>query len=383
MDFQLSPEQEAFRDTVARFAKRELAEGALARARQEDYPWDVARRMGETGLMGIAIPEADGGQGGSLMDAVIAVEQVALVCPKSADVMQAGNFGPIRAFAEYASEDQKGRYLGQLLAGEWVIAIGMTEPEAGSALTDLATTATPDGDGFRIDGTKVFTTHSPYANLFLVYVRYGPGVAGIGSVLIERDTEGLSFGRPSRYLSGEVWRQLYFENCYVGPENVLLPAGGFQRQMAGFNAERIGNSARSLAVGRLAFNIARDYAKTRIQFGRPLAEFQGLQWKFADMAMRIEAAQLLLYRAAVNADAGLPSAHETALAKAYCNIVGFEAANESLQVMGGIGYSEETLVDYCMRRTRGWQIAGGSLEIMKTRIAEGIFERRFPQRPPK
>ncbi len=383
MDFQLSPEQEAFRDTVARFAKRELAEGALARARQEDYPWDVARRMGETGLMGIAIPEADGGQGGSLMDAVIAVEQVALVCPRSADVMQAGNFGPIRAFAEYATEDQKARYLGQLLAGEWVIAIGMTEPEAGSALTDLATTATPDGDGFRIDGTKVFTTHSPYANLFLVYVRYGPGVAGIGSVLIERDTEGLSFGRPSRYLSGEVWRQLYFENCYVGPENVLLPAGGFQRQMAGFNAERIGNSARSLAVGRLAFNIARDYAKTRIQFGRPLAEFQGLQWKFADMAMRIEAAQLLLYRAAVNADAGLPSAHETALAKAYCNIVGFEAANESLQVMGGIGYSEETLVDYCMRRTRGWQIAGGSLEIMKTRIAEGIFERRFPQRPPK
>jgi alkylation response protein AidB-like acyl-CoA dehydrogenase len=368
---------------VARFAKRELAEGALARARQEDYPWDVARRMGETGLMGIAIPEADGGQGGSLMDAVIAVEQVALVCPRSADVMQAGNFGPIRAFAEYATEDQKARYLGQLLAGEWVIAIGMTEPEAGSALTDLATTATPDGDGFRIDGTKVFTTHSPYANLFLVYVRYGPGVAGIGSVLIERDTEGLSFGRPSRYLSGEVWRQLYFENCYVGPENVLLPAGGFQRQMAGFNAERIGNSARSLAVGRLAFNIARDYAKTRIQFGRPLAEFQGLQWKFADMAMRIEAAQLLLYRAAVNADAGLPSAHETALAKAYCNIVGFEAANESLQVMGGIGYSEETLVDYCMRRTRGWQIAGGSLEIMKTRIAEGIFERRFPQRPPK
>ncbi len=383
MDFQLSPEQEAFRDTVARFAKRELAEGALARARQEDYPWDVARRMGETGLMGIAIPEADGGQGGSLMDAVIAVEQVALVCPRSADVMQAGNFGPIRAFAEYATEDQKARYLGQLLAGEWVIAIGMTEPEAGSALTDLATTATPDGDGFRIDGTKVFTTHSPYANLFLVYVRYGPGVAGIGSVLIERETEGLSFGRPSRYLSGEVWRQLYFENCYVGPENVLLPAGGFQRQMAGFNAERIGNSARSLAVGRLAFNIARDYAKTRIQFGRPLAEFQGLQWKFADMAMRIEAAQLLLYRAAVNADAGLPSAHETALAKAYCNIVGFEAANESLQVMGGIGYSEETLVDYCMRRTRGWQIAGGSLEIMKTRIAEGIFERRFPQRPPK
>ena len=383
MDFQLSPEQQAFQDTVARFAARELADGALARARAEGYPWDVARKMAEAGLMGIAMQEADGGQGGTLMDAVLAAEQITLVCPRSADVLQAGNFGPIRTFAEYASEEQKARYLGKLLSGEWVISIGMTEPEAGSALTDLKTTATQDGDGFRVDGTKVFTTHSPYAQLFLVYLRFGPGVGGIGSVLIERETPGLTFGRPSRFLSGEAWQQLYLQDCHVGPENVLLPAGGFQRQMQGFNAERIGNSTRSLSVGRLAFNIAREHAKTRIQFGRPLAEFQGLQWKFADMAMQLEAAQLLLYRAAVNADRGFPSVYETSLAKAYCNKAGFEAANESLQIMGGMGYSEETLVDYCMRRARGWMIAGGSIEVMKTRIAEGIFERRFSQRPPK
>jgi alkylation response protein AidB-like acyl-CoA dehydrogenase len=308
---------------------------------------------------------------------------VALVCPRSADVVQAGNFGPIRTFSEYASVPQKIRFLPKLLAGEAVIAVGMSEPEAGSAATDLKTTATPDGDGFRIDGSKVFTSNSPEADLFLVYVRFGPGVDGIGSVLIERGTPGFSLGQPTRFLSGDDWRQLYFENCRVGKENVLLGPGGFKKQIQGFNAERIGNTARALAVGRHAFNIARAYALERKQFGRPLCEFQGLQWKFADMAMQLEAGQLLLYRAAVNADRGLPSAYETSLAKAFCNQAGFAAANEAVQILGGLGYSEESLVEYCLRRTRGWMIAGGSLEMMRNRIAEEIFERRFPQRPPR
>jgi alkylation response protein AidB-like acyl-CoA dehydrogenase len=135
-----------------------------------------------------------------------------------------------------------------------------------------------------------------------------------------------------------------------------------------------------LALGRYAFNKAREYAGVRRQFGRPLCEFQGLQWKFADIAIKLEGAQLLLYRAAANADNGLPSAYETALAKAACNQAGFEAANEAIQIMGGLGFSRWSLVEYCMRRTRGWMIAGGSLEILKNRIAENIFERRFDQR---
>jgi alkylation response protein AidB-like acyl-CoA dehydrogenase len=158
-------------------------------------------------------------------------------------------------------------------------------------------------------------------------------------------------------------------------------AGGFKRQIEGFNAERIGNTARSLAVGRHAFNLAREHAKNRRQFGRPLCEFQGIQWKIADMAMNLDAAQLLLYRAAVNAEHGLPSAYETAVAKARCNKVGFEVANESVQILGGLGYSAESLAEYCMRRTRGWMIAGGSIEMMKNRIAEEVLGRRFSQRP--
>jgi alkylation response protein AidB-like acyl-CoA dehydrogenase len=383
MDFRLTPEQEAFRDSVKRFAEKHLAKGARERAHSPDYPFEVARLMAQQGLLGITIAEADGGQGGTLIDAVIAIETVASVCPRSADVVQAGNFGPIRVLAEYGSKAQKDEYLKRLLAGEAVISVGMTEPEAGSAVTDLKTTATPDVKGYRINGSKIFTTHSKYAELMLVYVRFGPGIEGIGSVLLDTKGEGVRFGKPSKFMSDEEWVQTYFENAFVPAEMVVLKEGGFKKQIAGFNVERIGNTARSLALGRYAYERAREWAMQRKQFGKLLCEFQGLQWKFADMKIKLDAGQLLLYRAAANADKGFPSAEETAIAKAYCNQAGFDVANEALQVMGGLGYTQEELVEYCLRRCRGWMIAGGSIEILKNRIAEGVFERTFSQRAGK
>jgi alkylation response protein AidB-like acyl-CoA dehydrogenase len=383
MDFKFTPEQEQFRDAVRGFAERHLRDGALKRAHQEEHPWDVAKLMAEQGLMGITMKEEDGGQGGSLMDAIIAIETIASICPRSADVIQAGNFGPVRVLAEYGTPDQKKRYLDKILAGESVITVGMTEPEAGSAVTDLKTTATPDGEGYRINGVKVFQTHASYADVMLTYVRFGPGVGGIGSVLIPRDAEGFKQGAPAKFLNGEEWVQTYLDNVYVGPENVMLKEGGFKKQIAGFNVERIGNTARSLAFGRYAYNVAREWAMQRKQFGRLLCEFQGLQWKFADMKMKLDAGQLLLYKAAVNADNGIPSVDDTAIAKAFCNQAGFDICNEAMQIMGGMGYTDESLVEYCFRKCRGWMIAGGSIEILKNRIAEGIFERSFSQRPPK
>ncbi|MBN9051076.1 MAG: acyl-CoA dehydrogenase family protein [Rhizobiales bacterium] len=383
MNFDPTEEQKLFAEAVRRFAEDNLADGALARAHQPGFPFDVAEKMAKQGLLGITIPEEDGGQGGTLMDAVIAIEQVAAVCPRSADVVQAGNFGPIRTLAEYASDDQKKRYLPNLLSGKAAISLCMSEPEAGSAVTELRTTAREDGDTIVINGTKIFSTHSPDASLYLVYVRFAPGGDGIGSVLVDRNSPGLSIGQPSNFMGGEQWCQLYFEDCRIPARNLLLGRGGFKKQIAGFNVERIGNASRSLALGRHAYNIARAHAAQRKQFGRPLCEFQGLQWKFADMALKLEAAQLLLYRAAVNAEGKLPSAYETAAAKLACNQAGFEAANEALQVMGGMGYSEESLVEYCFRRTRGWMIAGGAIEMLKNRMAETIFDRRFSQRAPK
>jgi alkylation response protein AidB-like acyl-CoA dehydrogenase len=383
MNFDLSEEQKMFRDSVRGFAERHLAAGALARAHQEEHPWDVAKLMAEQGLLGITIGEHDGGQGGSLMDAVIAIETVAQVCPRSADVVQAGSFGPVRVLAEYGTQDQKERYLAKILRGESVITVGMTEPEAGSAVTDLTTTAMPDGDGYRINGVKVFQTHASYADVMLTYVRFGPGVGGIGSVLIARDAPGFRQGKPSKFFNGEDWVQTYLDNVYVGPENILLKEGGFKKQIAGFNVERIGNTARSLALGRYAYEQARQWALQRKQFGRLLCEFQGLQWKFADMKIQLDAGQLLLYRAVANAVDGIPAAEETAIAKAFCNQAGFDICSEAMQVMGGMGYTEETLVEYCFRKCRGWMIAGGSIEILKNRIAESVFERTFSQRPSK
>jgi alkylation response protein AidB-like acyl-CoA dehydrogenase len=383
MQFNFTEEQQAFADSVRRFALAHLEKDALERAHDPRYPFDVAKLISAQGLMGITVPEADGGQGGTLMDAVIAIEQVAAVCPRSSDVVQFGNFGPIRTFAEYATPEQKARWLPDLLQGRMVMSLGITEPDAGSAATDLKTSAKAEGSDYIINGGKVFSTFSPDAAIFLIYVRYAPGLGGIGSVIVERGAPGFTIGRPSRFMSGEEWCELNFDNCRIPAQNVLLGPGGFKKQMASFNIERLGNSARSLAFGRYAFNKAREYAATRQQFGRPLCEFQGLQWKFADTAVKLESAQLLLYRAASNADRGLPSAYETAIAKLACNQAGFDAANEAVQIMGATGYSQESLVEWCLRRCRGWMIAGGSLEIMKNRIAEHLFDRRFDQRRPK
>ena len=383
MDFTLSEEHQAFADSVARFAQDKLAAGALERAHASHYPWETAQMLAEQGLLGIAFPEEDGGQGGSLMHAVLAIQQVALVCPKSADIVQAGNFGPIRTFVEYATPEQKARFLPDLLAGKKLISLGMTEPDAGSAVTELKTSAVLDGEHYVINGSKVFSTHSPEAELFLIYVRFGPGVDGIGSVLVKRGTPGFDVGQPSNFMNGEQWSQLYFENCRIPKGNLLLGAGGFKKQISGFNVERLGNASRALALGRHAFNLAREHAMVRKQFGRELCEFQGLQWKFAEMWMKLEQAQLLLYKAALEGEHGLPSAQSTAMAKLACNLAGWEASNEAMQVMGGMGFSQEALVEYCVRRTRGWMIAGGSIEVLKNRIAEGVFGRTFSQRAPK
>ncbi len=383
MDFELSEEHRAFAASVRRFARDKLAAGALERAHAPGVPWDVAAQLAGQGLLGVAFPEQDGGQGGTLMHAVLAIQEIALVCPKSADLVQAGNFGPIRTFVEYASAEQKDRFLPALLAGRKLIALGMTEPEAGSAVTELRTTARIEGDEVVINGSKVFSTHSPEADLFLIYVRFGPGVGGIGSVLVERGAPGFEIGQPSSFMSGETWSQLYFENCRIPKKNILLGEGGFKKQISGFNVERLGNSSRSLALGRHCFNLAREHALTRRQFGRELCDFQGIQWKFAEMHMKLESAQLLLYKAAMEGETGLPSAQSTAMAKLACNQTGWEVSNEALQVLGGMGYSQESIVEYCVRRTRGWMIAGGSIEVLKNRIAEGVFERSFSQRPPK
>ena len=383
MNFDFTPEQDAFASSVRALARSKLAAGALQRAHHPGYPWDVAQLLADHGLLGLTMPDEDGGGGATLVDAVIAMRELAMVDLTAADVFQAGNFGAIRTLAEYGSAEQKARYLPSLLSGKSLISLGISEAEAGSAATDMRTEARIDGDEVVVNGAKLWGTHSLDATVFLVYVRFGPGTSGIGSVIVDRDAPGLSFGPPQTHMSGEQWCELLLEDCRIPASNVLLGPGGFKKQISGFNVERLGNSARAVAAGRLAFNEAREYASTRRQFGRPLREFQGLQWKFAEMAVRLEAAELLLFRAAQRAGDGLPSAYDTAVAKYMCNTAGHYVADEALQIMGATGYSTQTLVEYAVRRTRGWMIAGGSLEMLRNRIAEEVFECRFDQRPPR
>jgi len=256
----------------------------------------------------------------------------------------------------------------------------MTEPGAGSAVTELATSAVLDGGHYVVNGSKIFSTHSAEAGLYLVYLRFGPGLDGIGSLLIERGTEGFTVGKAAHFMNGEHWAPLYFENARVPVANLLLGAGGFKKQISGFNVERLGNASRSLALGRHAFNLAREHATVRKQFGRELCEFQGLQWKFADMRIQLDAARMLLLRAVSNADAGTPDATEAAIAKVHANKTAFDVANDALQIFGASGYSSEFPMEYIVRRTRGWMIAGGSAEVLKNTIAGSIFGRRFDQR---
>ena len=384
MGFELTDEQAIFVRSVRGLAERHLRSDALKRAHNPSFPFDVAELMAENGLLGITLSEEDGGQGGTPFDAILAIDQVAQVCPRSADVIQAGNFGPIRTFAEFATKEQKDRFLPSLLAGKSVISLCMSEPQAGSAATELTTQAQFESDDIVLNGTKVFSTHSPDAAVFLVYVRFAPGVDGIGAVLVERAAAGLNISPPSSFMNGEHWCTLFFDNCRVSKRNLLLGQGGFKKLISGFNVERLGNSARALALGKYAFNLAREHALVRQQFGRHLCEFQGIQWKFAEMATRLAGAELLLQQAARSKDSdGLPDGAATAMAKLACNETGHYVANEALQVMGATGFSQEALAEYCVRRTRGWMIAGGSIEILRNRIAENVFERRFPQKVAK
>ncbi|MCL8208321.1 MAG: acyl-CoA dehydrogenase [Actinomycetia bacterium] len=384
MDFGWSAEERAIRDAARALAEREFAhDPALAPGRRE-YPWHVASRLAEQGFGGLCLPPADGGQGAGLLAAVLALEAVTEVAPRAGDVLAAMNFGAVQQIAAHGSAAQRARYLPDLLAGRKLVSIAMSEPEAGSAVTDLTTRAEPDGQGgYRLYGRKVFNTGGMHAHLWVVWVRFGPERDACGAVLVEREAQGLTL-RPHRFMSGETYAELEFDGVPVRADDVLVARDGFRRMLRVFNVERLGNAARCLAYGQRAFDLAREHTTTRRQFGRPLCEFQGVQWTMAEMRLKLESARLLLYRAAQQADArgGVPSPEETSLAKWACNTAGFEAAHLSLQLFGGYGFSAESELSYLFARTRGWLIAGGTVEMQKNAVAEAVYGRHFPQRPP-
>jgi alkylation response protein AidB-like acyl-CoA dehydrogenase len=378
MDFRLTEEQLALADTARRLAEERFAPKAFT---WEGFPFENAKVLAEAGFTGITLPVEDGGQGGTLMEAVLVMEAVSEVCPHTGDAVQATNFGAIRQLSVLGGERVKREVLPVLLSGDGVISAGMSEPDAGSALTELRTTAEYDGDEVVLNGQKVWNSHGPDITHSVVWCRFGPRTRDIGAVLVPADAPGFSKGASETYMSGERHCALHLESCRVPRDHVLADSDALRRLLTVFGVERIGNAVRALALAQSAFDRAVEHAKTREQFGRPLCEFQGLQWRFADMRMKLDAARLLIYRAAVNADAGAPDPAEAAIAKCFANEAAFEVANQALQVFGASGYSTQFPLEYLARRVRGWMIAGGSVEMMRNRIAEDVFGRRFSQRP--
>jgi len=324
MDFTLTQEQLALQATARQFAENELKEAALAIEHSALPPSaDIIRKFADNGLLGVNLPEAYGGGGMSHFEAVLVLEEVARISSAVAFPVFESSFGPTLAIAHFGSDELKQKVLPEVCSGKMQVAVSMSEPDAGTALTDLTTRAVESGDEIVINGTKRWCSGAGHADAYLVYCRMSdePGARGIGAVLVEKDQKGLSFGQPEQHMGfrGVPSADMFFDDVTVPVENRLVGAGGFRQLMEAFDLERCGNTTMSLACAQSAFDYALDYVQTRQQFGKSLVDFQAVQLSLAEMKMKLDSSRLLLYRAVINAQSGLPSIGESSIAKCYAN----------------------------------------------------------------
>lgn len=385
MDFRLTEDQRALQDAARRFARGELR--ALAReleAHHEPVPDDWLRRYAEMGFLGINVAPQYGGLGLGNLEALIVIEEFARVSAAVAFPVFESSVGPVRAIEHFAPESLRQRVIPRVCRGELVVAVAMSEPDAGSALTDLKTTVRADGDSLLVNGQKRWCSGGGHSGGYVVYARLSdaPGAAGIGAVYVERTMAGVSFGARETLMGfrGIPSADIFLDQVRVPLDHLIVPAGGFKRLMEAFDLERCGNATMCLGLASGALEDALAYVQERRQFGKPLVDFQAVQLRLAEMAMNVEAARLLIYRAAQNAEQGLPSMLESSLAKCFANQMVREACGHGLQLMGAYGYSKQYPMEQRLRDGWGWGIAGGAIDIQKTNIASALVGRRFNQR---
>jgi alkylation response protein AidB-like acyl-CoA dehydrogenase len=375
MDFALSDEQRALVETASGIAARHSPDPHVSWEEAGTFPWEFCRGLAAHGLTGVDIPVERGGQGLALLDSVLVLEAVGSTAPHLADAVQVTNFGAVRQIAAFAGERVVGEVLAEILAGRAMATIAMSEPGAGSAVTSLTTRAVVDGEVVRVTGQKVFNSNGPHATHYVVWARFAEERDQVGAVVVSAESPGFSRGKPERFLSGEAHCALHFEGAEAPREYVLLERDGIRKMLSIFNIERLGNATRSLAFGELALRLATTHLLERETGGRRLADHQGLQWKLADARLQLDSARLLLYRAASCLEGGVPDPMYTSMAKVACNEAGFNVANQALQLFGGYGFTTEYPLDYLLMRTRGWMIAGGSVEVQRNRIASEMLKR--------
>ena len=385
MNFNLSEEQKALQNSVRKFAQTELPEIAKQIEATGHPPnMEIRKRFGELGYLGVNLSAKYGGSGGSHLDAVIVLEELAKISIAVAFPVFESCFGPSLAIAHFGSETLKNWLLPDICSGNLILAVSMSEPSAGSALTDLSTKGVVGDDHVILNGTKRWCSGAGHAEAYVVYCRMSDeqGAKGIGAIVVEKDTPGFSFGKQEHHMGfkGVASADMYFDNVRIPIENILVPAGGFSKLMEAFDLERCGNTTMSLAVAQSAFDFVLSYTQERKQFGKPLVDFQAVQIQIAEMKMKLDAARLLLYRAVVNAESGLPSIADSSIAKCFANEIAREVTGKAMQLMGGYGYSTEFPLEQKMRDAWGWGIAGGAIDIQKINITSAIVGRRFNQR---
>lgn len=379
MDFKLSEEHELLRKTVREFAEEQVAPLAAQMDEEENFDWSLWDQMAELGLTGIPFPEEYGGAEMDYLAYAIAVEELSRVCGSTGVTISAhtslGSW-PIYAFG---TEEQKQRYLIPLANGEKVGALGLTEPSAGSDAGSVKLSAKLDGDEYVLDGTKIFITNGGRADIYVVIASTdkSKGHRGTAAFIVEKDTPGFTFGKKEHKLGirASLTYELVFENCRIPKENLLGQDGqGFKIALKTLDGGRIGIGAQALGIAQGAFDQALAYAQTREQFGRPISSFQGLQWMLADMHTQIEAARLLLYKAAYLEDEGLPYSKEAAMAKLYASEVAMQVTTKAVQIFGGYGYTREYPVERMMRDAKITEIYEGTSEVQRIVIAANLLK---------
>jgi alkylation response protein AidB-like acyl-CoA dehydrogenase len=384
MHFELSASQKALVKEAREFAMTEVAPYAAQWDREEHIPRDQIQKLADAGYFGMTIPAEYGGRDLPALDAVLVIEEVARHCAISGRLIVDHNFGAAITVLNFGTEEQRQRVLPTICSGETLMSIGMTEPEAGSALTDLTTTAAEDGDAFILNGGKHWITGAGEREYTLVYARFGdvPGPKGVGAILVHSGMAGFNYaGRiPSLGVRGVQEGILQFENMRVPKENLVVPPGSaFRNLMSAYNGQRVGASAVALGISQGAFDFAKGYADQRKQFGKRITDFQAMQFKLADMAIDIDAARMLIYRAAANARAAISDRYQSSVAKVFVSEMAMRVTSEAIQLCGAQGYGRHLPLERMFRDARCFTLAGGSAEMQRLGIATAILGRSLPQ----
>jgi butyryl-CoA dehydrogenase len=378
VDFELTDEQQLVRDAVREFAATEVAPIAAELDREHRFPHELVPKMAEMNLLGMIYPEKEGGAGTDYVSYVIAVEEISRACATTGIIMSSQNGLGSWPIYKFGTRAQKDRYLHDIASGRRLGAFALTEPAAGTDAAAGTTTATLQGDEYVLNGSKVFISNAPHAEVYIVFAKTDPdaGTRGISAFIVERDTPGFTVGEAEHKMGirGSSTPPLYFTDCHIPKDALLGEEGeGFKIAMATLDGGRIGVAAQALGIAQAALDASVAYAKERVQFGKPIANLQAIQFMIADSALDVDTARLLVYRAAACVDGGRPYSTEGAMAKLYASEAATRVAGRAIQIHGGYGYTEAYPVERNYRDAKITELYEGTSEVQRMVIARAAL----------